>query len=273
MQRRVSVLRHAAALSQTHPLSAQVRAHPPTLATHCLTKPREGQARDEARQLAFRQTTMPRKDGCGWHSFVVMARVWEDFFLFLRLQKSTRRCVNFLNPPHTRDPLHHTCIGVQKKTERDQVRFPPIFRPGAIHRSQPHITGPNKTSNTRNAQCLPWPRRSPSRSPRCLRNPRVASAPPPPFRLLQLPPVLRPAASRRPARHMERGSQRESMLSARKSSGSCSGAEGSWPAARSSAQSGISGLCAEGTWPAALSRDLSHERPSGSCSGAQGSWP
>ena len=170
-------------------------------------------------------------------------------------------------PSPTRDPLHHTCVGAQRETERAQVRFQPLFRPGAMHRSQPHTTRPNRTGNTRNA-----PHRSPRSSPRCLRHPRVASAAPPTFRLLQQPPVRRPAASRRPARHMERASHRESLLSACMSSGSCSDAEGSWPVVRSSAQSGISGLCAEGSWPAALSQDLVHERPSGSCSGAQGPW-
>jgi len=205
---------------------------------------------------------MQREVGFEWQTFVVMARVWDDFFLFLGATKKKKKMRELLEPPPTPDPLYHTCVGAHMKTKRDQVRFPRLFRPGAIHRPQPH-TGQNKTNGTRNDQCLPAPRRSPRHSPRCLRHSRVASAPPPPFRLLLLPPVLRPAASRRPARHMGSASHRDSLLSARRkrerSSDSRSGAEGLWPSTRSSAQSGISGVCADGVWPAA--RSSAQSRP------------
>ena len=69
MQRRVSVLRRAAALNQARPFSAQVGSPPPTPVNFCITKPRKGLTRDEGRHLTSRQTTMPRKLGFGWADF------------------------------------------------------------------------------------------------------------------------------------------------------------------------------------------------------------
>ena len=74
MQRSGSTLRCAAALSQAHPLSAQVQRGrtplggclpPPKLVTLCITKPRQGGTEDGARQLPSRQTKMSRKVGVG----------------------------------------------------------------------------------------------------------------------------------------------------------------------------------------------------------------
>ena len=79
-------------------------------------------------------------------------------------------------------------------------------RPWTVSKTACHTKNP--------LQCLSLPRLSPNPSHRCLRDPRVAFAPPPTVQCMLHPPVPRPSASRQPARQRTRASRRETLQSA-----------------------------------------------------------
>ena len=96
VQRCESILRRAAGLSQTHPLSARVR----------------------------RKTTTPRQARFGLADFRCNDRSLGGLHAILQNnQYKEKGACTSRAPSHTRNPLHHTRIWAQKRTENDTVPF------------------------------------------------------------------------------------------------------------------------------------------------------
>ena len=111
--------------SDRQPLSPRQCVRPaPLPATLCTSK-------SQKEKTKWRKTThFPQKRRCheklilGWQTFVLMATVLEDSFRFLRVTKIKKKVCGLLEPPPTPATLFTTpCIGVHKKTERDQAPF------------------------------------------------------------------------------------------------------------------------------------------------------
>jgi hypothetical protein len=80
MKRRVPSLRHAAALTQANPLSAQVIAPPPTPVTLCITILGKGKQEMERDDSLAAKSRGHEKLGWDSQTFALMARVLEESF-------------------------------------------------------------------------------------------------------------------------------------------------------------------------------------------------